>query len=469
MRKRASPFVVLAAGLAVLGWACGDDASSAPDGGGDDAVVDDGTGEEGTDVPAEDAADVPTDAPGVSVTFIVVERQSDDTNLPLAGVTAAFDAPGGRRTEQVTGADGKVTFDDVVWSSGNAALTAHLDGYAVVSRVDLDEAVVAGAEQVDGAMAVWLSALPEAGDPIAVSGTATGLVDSAHRYIVNIVNAMAGSEWQGPGADAFSVAAPRDGAFTLQGVEAENAELPSGLGYTMTIHRVAHQSVPASGTDLTDVVLDFATNEVALETAVDTSVLLPSRAESRLRTVHARSNVCPSNSAYCTGWATSCDISADGNRIEATLVWTEPAWAEEPITLYAAYGPGYQSASYARVPGWPTAGDRDDVQLLDLPDMVAPPTPSTRHPLSEPFVWTLHDTGVTVAVYLLRDDGVVWSIVPPEDATTATAPALPSTITVEELLGTGVVEGYLFVSRVESITGGELELTAHTQNFVVEP
>ena len=63
---------------------------------------------------------------GESITFIVVEWSTDSEDwVPMEGATVAFDAPGGERTETVSGADGKVTFEGVDWSLGTAAATAH--------------------------------------------------------------------------------------------------------------------------------------------------------------------------------------------------------------------------------------------------------------------------------------------------------------------------------------------------------
>ena len=66
-------------------------------------------------------------AGGESVTFIVVESLlGEPTAPPVEGAMVAFDAPGGERVEQSSGADGKVTFTGVDWSKGKAAVSAYL-------------------------------------------------------------------------------------------------------------------------------------------------------------------------------------------------------------------------------------------------------------------------------------------------------------------------------------------------------
>ncbi|HUT78715.1 MAG TPA: hypothetical protein VM285_13555, partial [Polyangia bacterium] len=137
----------------------------------------------------------PDGGDGESLSFVVMEWSLDeDTWVPLEGATVAFDAPGGERTEAVSGADGTVTFEGIDWSLGTAAATAHAEGYVLASVVDVEPSVVGQLFSVDGAVALLVNELTTAPETVSVSGTATGLLDTAHDLVVNVVGVMAGSE-----------------------------------------------------------------------------------------------------------------------------------------------------------------------------------------------------------------------------------------------------------------------------------
>jgi len=192
---------------------------------------------------------------GASVTFIVVDSAlgwGEPNSPPLGGATVAFDPPGAGRVEQVTGADGKVTFTGIDWSKGKAAATAFLDGYALWSGVNLDEARLAKATRVDDAVALPLFAAA-APETVTVKGTLTGLMDAAHSVFVNVVNTNAGTEWIGPSAGTFTVSVPKGAPFMLQAAERSQAYLPSGQGEDMPIFQVLEQSVGATTADMTGV------------------------------------------------------------------------------------------------------------------------------------------------------------------------------------------------------------------------
>jgi hypothetical protein len=288
--------------------------------------------------------------------------------------------------------------------------------------------------------------------------------------VVNVANVPDGSQWVGEGTGAFSIDVPRNVPFVLQGWEYSQAELPSGRGYEQTLHRVMQQEFPATSEDIAGMEMDFAANEVTMATA-DVSVLMPTRGESRLRSGRAVALVCENDSYACIGWASRAEITADRSRIEASLLFAEPDWVEDEdvFGLYGAYADGNESVSRAIVYGWPTDGALDDVRLLDLPEVIVPATPTTRHPLATPFVWELHETGVEVGVLLLRDETTVWMIIPPPDGTTATAPRLPSTTSTAGLLGTGVVQGVLRILRRDTVASGPLVRVAQPRSFIVVP
>jgi hypothetical protein len=370
------------------------------------------------------------------VTFIAVESiWADNTFAPLEGATVAFDAPGGERTELVSGADGKVTFDGIDWSQGTAAVTAYLQGYTLWSSVNLDESRLAQASLVDDAVPLYLmNTTPTAPETVTVSGTATGLQDTAHLLVVNAANVeVATTQWAGAGNGTFSVSVPSGEPFTLQAVETDaDQTLPSGQGYDMPIYQWMYQSFSAVTTDTSGVVLDFQAHLATTQTA-DISVATPTRADSPVRTGVGVGLVCPSESYYCTGWSTHIDISADGNQFDDSLLWTEPAWAETPRTFVRVYD-GNSEVSFRSVASWPTPGSIGT--LPDTAEWITPAGGAGQHPLHEAIEWELFDEEVpAVSLRLLRGQSLVWIVEAGPNATTLTVPEPPSTVVPADVLG----------------------------------
>ena len=99
--------------------------------------------------------DAGLDGGGGGESIIVVEWSTDSEDwVPMEGATVAFDAPGGERTETVSGADGKVTFEGVDWTLGTAAATAHQPDYALGSVVNIDPSNLAGIFTIDDVIAL---------------------------------------------------------------------------------------------------------------------------------------------------------------------------------------------------------------------------------------------------------------------------------------------------------------------------
>jgi len=448
--------IVLAVLCGTVG--CGDDDSGTDDAGRDDAAVEDGrdvaedgAAEEGT---TEDAGEVREDGDGGTGTLAIQVVEYGDwpdyPESPVDGVTVALDAPGGERTELTTDAEGRVTFEGLDWSLGTAAITLYKEGYALGSRVGLEEQ----AEELKASLAS-LEAFPPP-DFVELSGTAT-MVDAAHDLVVsttipNEIFSQTGPDWTLP------VMPGQD--FTLVALESSIASGGTGREVDRTIHgwlMADHTAVTAPAT----IALDF-TSPVTPST-VHGSFTLPARVGSRLRTAGYGLVSVYSDTSYTglIGNSTYSDVSADGNSIDYDVEWVEPAGLEPATVFFVVSGDEFTRAI---VEGYPTAGAHD-AGLLDLPVLTVPATASTRHPLHDPMQWELYDTGVRVVVYVIRDDQVVWVVRAADDSTTLTVPDAPSTADTATLLGTGLLEGTLYLvqrdptdSYTQKMSGGRMIL-----------
>ncbi len=452
--------MIVGSALALASYGCGDDGDGGT--GGTGATTGTGGGGATGGTGGEGGAEV------ASITFIAVEIEQGGAKLPLEGATVAFDAPGGQRVEEATGADGRVTFDGVDWSLGQAAATAYLPDRMLSSVVNLDEAVLGQIFLIDGAvplpMAVLTSTTPETAT---VSGTATGLQDQGHRLVVNVVGILGGSEWSGAGDGTWTVAVPTGEPFVIQGVEGDNVTtLPSGQGYDRAIHQVAHQSHGAITDDTTGVVLDFGANALATQTA-DVSFSLPSRADSPVRDGWPYSFVCASNSRYCFGWPTHIDVSTDGNQFDVSLLWVEPTWAEDVVTS-CQVNDGNRLLALNNVPGYPQTGNLG--LIPDVPAWTTPASSTAPHPLHEPIAWEQYEADVPISTLsLIRTGGrAVWQIAAGANTTSLTIPAPPSPVDTAALLGTTFLGGQL--------TGGTVDWDAwawtryaNAESILVQP
>ncbi|RLB56972.1 MAG: hypothetical protein DRI90_18310 [Deltaproteobacteria bacterium] len=430
----------LSGAVALAGVACGDDGDGATGGSGGTGAIGGSGGEGGVGG---------FGGTGATVTFVVMDHTRSDATR-FEGAIVAFDAPNGQRTEKATGADGTVTFDGIDWSQGSAAATVHVAGHTIRSWVNLDEAGVEQAYKIDDALPLLVYDMtpPTAPATVTVSGTATGLLDTGHTMVVNVTNRLTGTEWRSIGTGTFTVTAPSGEPFTLQGMEVEDQLLPSGQGYDMTIHRVMHQSFDAVTDNQTGVVLDFATNEVSTQTA-DTFIATPSRADSPVRSGFAVALVCPLNSAYCTGWGTHVDIATDGNRFDASLLWGEPSWAENPTIQVSVYenSSATRRLSYHEVSGYPQAGSLGT--LLDCPEWTTPAATTTPYPLHDPLEFEAFDEVPYTYLPIYRGSTRVWNVHATPGTTSLRIPEPPSCVNTVQLFGTSNLIGYLRIGALD--------------------
>lgn len=168
------------------------------------------------------------------------------------------------------------------------------------------------------------------------------------------------------------------------------------------------------------------------------------------------------------GLTTTLDINADGTALDFGLEYLQPAGLMSPLTCYLVITDGSTNTarSMSCEEGWPTDGAHDP-GLLDAPVLVPPGSPSTRHPLFGGFTWQQFDTGVHVALQLVRDGSYVWTIFAPDDGTEMSVPQPPSTTSVAELLGSGVIQGNLWIWQM-SASGDYQKKGAVSDMFIVE-
>lgn len=176
--------------------------------------------------------------------------------------------------------------------------------------------------------------------------------------------------------------------------------------------------------------------------------------------------------------------TADGSALEYDAHYVVPPDAASPVTCYYVQSDGdgrHQSAACEE--GWPVAGSHDP-GFLDVPDLLTGGTALAPHPLSEPVSWELFDADVHVALLLAQGasperfiwfgvNGAVmgptqWIVVAPDDATSLTVPAPPSTADASVVLGTGRPIGFLQIWR-EGTGGIEYSKVALSRTFVVQP
>lgn len=447
--------LVAALGLALAMTGCGGDddgAENAGGGGGTGGVAGSGgsagaagtgggeTGGSGGSAGAAGTGAGGSAGSGESLTFIVVQANVEETT-PLAGATVAFDAPGGERTEEVTAADGTVTFDSVDWSEGTATVTAHLDGYDMVSMIGMDPDAIADMELVDDAMPLYLVDLdPEVTEPdmVHVTGTFSGLTDPANGVLVRALGAGATETWAGTGTDTYEMDVPQGTAFSLFANEWKEGILPTSDGYYVDLYRAMVQDFPAIDEATATLDLDLEAHEITSMTA-EGAIVLPSRADSPLRGDSTWSNLwvlAPGNQVI--GFASLMQRSEDFNQWNVSLEWCEVIPADDAISYYRVYNTGTGEISFALEDGYPVAGELEP-PILDVPRWTSPSAFVFAHPIGDPLEWEVFDDlseDGMVGLNLAVEDQVVWRVGVPTDVTRVTLPEVPSSAVASNLLGT---------------------------------
>ncbi len=390
----------------------------------DDAGTDEGT-DAGTDV-TDEAEDVTIEYPtgtGILTVQVVGAYRTmsglllENTADPVEGATVALDAPGGRRSELTTGADGRVTFEGLDWSAGTADVTVHEEGHLLRSMVQID-----GSEEE---VTVGLVPEDESDGFVEIHGRASNMSDADHQLAVYATSARTFTRDTGyfwslmvePGVD-----------FTL--VAAEHEPITRSLrSCSQQVHGWVVLDHAAVAED-TAVDIDFASPATPVN--VSSSVAVPDvRAESPLAGSTSIYSVVNDEWLY-VGFSEHTAPSTDGTAFDLDFEYVEPAGLSAVQTIYrVAPMDTYLGYSRVVVAGYPVAGTHD-LGFLDLPDVHQ--NHMTYYPLRETeFSWDLYDSGVEVFLDINFELSVpellrpLWRVDAPTDATSIRVPEPPST------------------------------------------
>jgi hypothetical protein len=434
-----SIFLILAMAAGCKGGGGSDDAAVDEV---DDVVVDtedETVADAPVDVPAEVVDDAPTDtedeeAPGIGpLTVVVVEAEQsvlgaiDNSTVPIEGATVALDAPDGTRSEQTTGTDGRVTFEDLDWSLGTADVTAYKEDLALHSVVDLD-----GSEEE---ITVGLPPADVLHDTVTLSGTASNMADTSHKLEVSASNTLVNTIEEGPD---WSLPVRSGVAFTLVGLEWIDLTDPT-FGYAQEMVAWTMIEHAAVTTDTT-VSIDFSSTATPVN--VSNSFSLPTFTPSSPFFGGTRAYGWVMTDGCPHGFIELTEPGSDGSSHDIDWEYVEMPGATTTRTVYQlqTLNPYMQGQSYAVVPGAPEAGAHD-LAFLDVP--ILSQSSTSIYPMYETTIaWDLLDTGVEVLLVVWKDRteleyvDLVWWIEAPADSTSLDVPAPPSTVDSATVLGT---------------------------------
>ena len=451
VRRRVHPGLVLAAAMVLA--SCGGKECPEGDAGTDpagdpapepDAVID--VEPEVTEDPAED------EVVEEGLSFLVLA----DGDAPVEGATVALDIAFSARAERLTGAGGRVVFPGTAWSSDRSGVSAHKPGHSIVTYLDVTEERAVELETSGDDVVLRIREIAEqASDAISVFGTATGLTDTAHPYVVTMVRPMIPFTWEvawaGPSDGTFTVLAPMDLPFTLLAAEMALLDSTSTRGFDRGVYRVMLAEYPATSTDVADVVLDLAADEMTL-TSADIQLNLPVSPTSPLRSGDADCIVVAEEAMDAVGWSTALEFDPDNDRLDVSFSWVEPEWVEKVwVTCYVTSADGFNYSTTA----W--AGYPDEVgtdRAFDPPVWATPAYPLISVPLYDPVRWNLFGTDLFVEFVVLRGHGLAfWHVYPGTDALMLALPDPPSSVASEDFFDVTAVFGILRAGTYDEGTG----------------
>ncbi len=341
----------------------------------------------------------------------------ENTEDPVEGATVALDAPGGRRSELTTGADGRVTFEGLAWSAGTADVTVFKEAHLLRSLVQID-----GSEDE---VTVGLVPEDESDGLVRINGRASNMSDADHNLAVYATNARSftrdiGYFWSlpvEPGVD-----------FTLVAAEHETITR-SARTFSQQVHGwVVLDHAAVTGDTAVDI--DFASPATPVN--VSNAVAMPDvRAGSPLAGATSIYSVVKDEWLY-VGFSEHTAPSSDGTAFDLDFEYVEPAGLTNVQTIYRVQ-PVDTFLGYSRVvvAGYPEAGTHE-LGFLDLPDVHQ--DHMAYYPLRETeFSWDLYDSGVEVFLHISFELSVpelllpLWRVDAPTDATSIRVPEPPST------------------------------------------
>jgi hypothetical protein len=428
-RHRAPAIIAITALLSITGCKDGDDG---PDDTTTDEITD--TGDIPEDTTTEDGPEL------ASLTIQVVETHTsyreyilNDTTDPIEGATVALDGPDGTRSEQTTGADGRVTFEDLDWSLGTAAVTVHKEDHVLHSVVGID-----GSETE---IPVGLYLIDPTADWVTISGTASNMSDTAHSISMDTDNAYTHHQEVGPD---WSMKVEPGVDFTLKAVEFDVLDAPDRTIDQDLINWVLIEH--AAITSDTTVDIDFSST--VPELTVSNSITMPSlRAESPLMGTTTLYGFFSAGELH-VGFVAHSEPNTAGTAFDLDFDYIETTGLSPALTTYRLNPNDYfMGISVVVVEGYPETGTHD-LGFLDLPDMDQVPT--TTYPLhGTEFTWELFDSGLGVCflVWTALDvndhDTHAWRVDAPMDATSITVPDPPSTVDESSLFEASMFRGHV--------------------------
>jgi hypothetical protein len=387
---------------------------------------------------SSDGGDGGGDGPGGASLSVSVVLGADEA--PIPGATVALDL-GGHRTEQETDDTGTTVFTGLDFAGGTASVTAFIRDYAAISYLGLAES--------QGTLQMRTYEV----DPSSSSSTVMGTAANLTAGDALVVSATAGRTLNR--ADVirpdYSLQVKRSTPFTL--VAADFNSAVDGHDITRTVQHWATVDHAGIG-GITRVDIDFLA-DAATPTAVSGTFMLPSRADSPLRTDPYASFGVGSAVATLAAAMSSSTLGADSFAMSGEYL--DLGTDIQPITTYtlqAGLGSTTQESSTITAPGYPTDGFTID-NFLDPPEVTSALEVA---PVYDKITWIHHDPSTRTMVRVLKPsaDGSallrIWDVWTSGDATSATIPGLPSTADAGDVFGMYPMRGYVAACELDETT-----------------
>lgn len=360
------------------------------------------------------------------------------TLQPAAGATIVADLPGGQRVEATAGADGRVTFDGVLWSAGTAALTAYREGHRVHT--------IAGISEADGEQTLYLHrAKPPA--VITVSGMARNLPPGAAS--MGVGGSTYGNSYEGS-APAYQLAVQRDEPFTLVAFAAN------------VFTSVSHPGAPEDVTED----LDFS------------KPLAPQRVTATISLPATGAPAPPAGPRFWVRqWGSSLILGITAKRAEqSTGVWSvagiyvEPPNPEGVYTSYIVEAGTNWHASFIVVAGPPAEGAKVE-GFLPLPELIQPQDLATPMEWTAPIEWSAPEPQVVPVLYLVDNTTgeTRWAVEGRPGMTRLTLPALPANAAGTSVLGAAPLTARLRFCADKDATTRRCGRFSNSPVFAVQP
>jgi len=421
MANRRHEILVLVAAMAMT-VGCSDDGGAtggtgnSPDLGsaGGGAIVDWGVG-------------TPTPSKSLSVTtYVVADRSSWATRTVASGITVTATLPDGTLSKKTTGADGKVTFDNLDWTRGTASFTAYKKDHSLVSWT--------GVTAFQHALEVVLVKLSTA-KPVTVSGTARNMAQG-YPYLLVTSSAPGSGYYEGIG-NTYSFQVPPDRAFSLVGL---NSRINS-KSTERTIHFEHKAWAMSYSVGLTrDGTVDLFFGKALKPQVFRSTIVLPTSTSSVLYAgsrAMVRVTSLESGLNQALGLARRSSL-VDGKSFTIDAEYVRPPGVNNFITQYMlSVGGGMTSTiNVIGAPGdGTTVGD-----FLDPPRLISPTDTAKPVNLWLPAAWSSSEKSAIPQVAIIARNQLLWIVRAPAGTTSIALPDPPADADLPRLLGTDPVD-----------------------------